>query len=293
MVIVRFKGGMGNQMFQYALGLQLARQLSTGLTFDPTNLLYRNNPPDFVYRNYDLDVFQPKETNFIAAPALLAPVFNLRVKKLSQGLRWLVARNYPVIKEKHFHFDPTVLARPREGVIYDGWWQSPKYFAGVEDKVRRDFCFSRAIIPASRELLSRIENANAICLNVRRTDFLKVDTLNATNKEYFLRGADYLGRKLSEPRFFVFSDDVTWCRENIKLDHPTEFVEHGHKGYKFGNYMQLMTRCKHFLIPNSSFAWWAAWLNTGADKVVVAPEDWFTDPEINTTDLVPTSWERM
>ena len=293
MIIVRYKGGMGNQMFQYAFGRQLARQLNADLVFDPTNLLYRNNPPDFVYRNYDLDVFRPRYTRFLAPPALLAPVYNLRLKKLSQAVSWAVKRGGAVRKEPHFHFSSEVLDEAREGIIYDGWWQSPKYFAGVEEEVREDFRFSHAIIPQSKDLLARIEGSNAVCLNVRRTDFLKVDTLNATNKEYFLRGADHLGGQLSEPRFFVFSDDVAWCRENIKLAYPTEFVGHEHKGFKFGNYMQLMTRCRHFLIPNSSFAWWATWLNTGADKLVVAPENWFTDPTIDTSDLVPESWSRM
>lgn len=292
MVIVRFKGGMGNQMFQYALGRQLAHNLKTELEFDLTNLLYRNNPPDFVYRNYDLDVFKV-DASFLHQPGLLAPVFNVRNKKLSQGLRWLLMRNYTVLKEPHFHFDPSVLPEAREGVVYDGWWQSPKYFAGVEAAIREDFQFSRPIIAASQELLGRIENSNAVCLNVRRTDFLKVDTLNATNLDYFLRAADYLGQKVDAPRFFIFSDDVAWCRENIKLDFPMEVVGHEHKGFKFGNYLQLMTRCRHFIIPNSSFAWWAAWLNTGKDKQVVAPKHWFTDPAIDTSDLVPTTWHRL
>jgi hypothetical protein len=283
---------MGNQMFQYAFGRQLAADLNTELVFDPTNLLYRNNPADFVYRNYDLDVFQP-ETRFLASPKLLAPLFNLRVKKLGQGIRWLVTRGYPVVKEPHFHFAPEVLSTPREGVIYDGWWQSPKYFAGEEACIRNDFRFSREIIPASAALLERIAGSNAICLNVRRTDFLKVDTLNATDLNYFLRAADHLGKAVSEPRFFIFSDDVEWCRENLKLDFPMEVVGHEHKGWKFGNYLQLMTKCKHFIIPNSSFAWWAAWLNTGPEKTVVAPENWFTDPEIDTADLVPGGWLRM
>ena len=293
MIIVRYKGGMGNQMFQYAFGRQLAARTGDRLVFDPTNLLYRNNPPDFVYRNYDLDVFRPSADNFLAPPNLLAPLYNLRIEKLSQALSWSVNRKLPVIKEPHFHVSLELLDEVQTGAIYDGWWQSPTYFAGVEREVRRDFQFAREIIPESRKLLERIEQSNAICLNVRRTDFLKVDTLNATNKEYFLKGGDYLGRKLSEPRFFVFSDDVDWCREHIRLDFPTEVVGHEHKGYKFGNYMQLMTRCRHFLIPNSSFAWWAAWLNTGKDKEVVAPRRWFTDPTIDTSDLVPDNWTRI
>jgi len=214
MIYVRFKGGMGNQMFQYAFGLQMTRQLGAEITFDPTNLLYRNNPPDFVYRNYDLDVFRPTKTTFMAPPQVLALFYNLRIKKLSQIVSWALTRNVPVIKEPNFHFSPEVLAEARQDVIYDGWWQSPKYFPDVEDQLRLDFRFGREIISESLELLTRIENSNAICLNVRRTDFLKVDTLNTTNKEYFLRGADYLGNQLSEPRFFVFSDDVAWCREN-------------------------------------------------------------------------------
>jgi hypothetical protein len=279
-------------MFQYAFGRQLAANLNTELVFDPTNLLYRNNPPDFVYRNYDLDVFQP-DAQFLAKPKLLAPLYNLRVARLGQGISWLVTRNYPVIKEGDFHFQRPILHDAREGAIYDGWWQSPKYFAGVEARIRNDFRFSRDIIPASEALLDRIENSNSICLNVRRTDFLKVDTLNATDLNYFLRAADHLGKTVSEPRFFIFSDDVEWCRENIKLDYPMEVVGHEHKGWKFGNYLQLMTRCKHFIIPNSSFAWWAAWLNTGPDKIVVAPKHWFTDPSIDTSDLVPGEWLRM
>ncbi|MEO1625909.1 MAG: alpha-1,2-fucosyltransferase, partial [Bacteroidota bacterium] len=70
-------------------------------------------------------------------------------------------------------------------------------------------------------------------------------------------------------------------------------IDHSHKGFKFTNYMQLMSACRHFIIPNSSYAWWAIWLNTHADKKVIAPRRWFNDPEIDTTDLVPDHWIRM
>lgn len=289
MIYMRLKGGMGNQMFQYATGLAIARQAGTGLTLDLSNLLYRNKGKDFVYRKYDLDVFRVTPT-FLTSPEVLTPIMNLRVKPLSKVVRRFVTRGIPVINEKHFHYDPELVPSAKEGAIYEGWFQSPRYFTEVEQEVRATFRFRHDIIPESRELLSRIQGTNAICLNVRRTDFLKVDTLNATNLDYFLRGAAYLAERVSNPYFYVFSDDVAWCRENIKLSHPTEFVGHEHKGFKFGNYLQLMTNCRHFLIPNSSFAWWATWLNTNPDKLVVAPKMWFTDPEIDTRDLVPDRW---
>ncbi|MEM6770267.1 MAG: alpha-1,2-fucosyltransferase [Bacteroidota bacterium] len=289
---MRLKGGMGNQMFQYAAGLALASQANTGLTLDLSNLLYRNKGKDFVYRKYDLDVFQV-DPPFLTRPEVLAPLMDLRIKPLSKIVRRLSTRGLPVVREQHFHYDPRLLPTSRPGVIYDGWFQCPEYFSEVEQEVRAAFRFRHEVIPASQALLARIKQTNAICLNVRRTDFLKVDTLNATDLDYFLRGAAYLAERVDNPHFFVFSDDVAWCRESIKLPHPTEFVDHAHKGFKFGNYLQLMTNCKHFLIPNSSFAWWATWLNTNPEKLVVAPNRWFTDPTIDTRDLVPKTWVRL
>jgi len=292
MVITRLKGGMGNQLFQYALGRQLAAQLNTELKLDVSNLLYRNKGADFVYRDYDLGVFNV-EGDFLTRPELLRPIMNLRIGPLSRRVKGFLTRKYPVVEEAHFHYDPSILSEASAGKIYEGWFQSPRYFAGVEAEIRRTFTFSRPLLPESAELHARIIGSNAICLNVRRTDFLTTDVLNATNRDYFLRAAAYLAERVDHPHFFVFSDDVEWCRENITLGHPTEFVGHEHKGWKFGNYLRLMHACRHFIIPNSTFAWWAAWLNTGADKLVVAPKHWFTDPAIDTTDLVPDNWVRL
>ena len=292
MVIARLKGGMGNQMFQYALGLQLASLLGTNLKVDVSNLLYRNKGKDFVYRNYDLDTFRV-EADFLARPQVLSPFFNLRVKPLGQLVRRLAAGGYPVVEEPHFHFAPEILGQAREGAIYEGWFQSPRYFAGVEDEVRAAFEYRHELLPESRDLHDRITATNSVCLNVRRTDFLTTDVLNATNQAYFERGAAYVAEHLDDPRIFVFSDDIAWFREHLKFGVPTEFVGHEHKGFKFGNYQRLMRDCKHFIIPNSSFAWWAAWLNTNPDKMVVAPKRWFTDPTIDTTDLVAPDWVRL
>lgn len=292
MVIARLKGGMGNQMFQYALGLQLADQLGTNLKMDVSNLLYRNKPEGFVYRGYDLDVFRV-EGDFLASPKLLSPLFDLRREWLGKLVRRLSAGRYPVVEEPHFHFAPEILEEARQGAIYEGWFQSPKYFAGVERQVRKAFTYRHDLIPASADLMKRIKSVNAVCLNVRRTDFLTTDVLNATDEAYFQRGVRHIREHVENPHIFVFSDDIEWCRANLKFVVPTEFVGHEHKGFKFGNYLRLMQSCDHFVIPNSSFAWWAAWLNNRKGKIVVAPKRWFTDPEIDTTDLVPQEWIRL
>jgi len=291
MIIIRLKGGLGNQMFQYAFGLKLAEELNTKMKLDLSALLDRSKG-DFVYRNYDLPIFDIKD-EFLISPTFLKAFYTIKSSKLSKLLRKRIngSRNY--IREKHFHFQAQLVEEPLENTIYEGWFQSPKYFEGVEEKLRQHFTFKDKILDKSQELFREIQSTNSICLNVRRTDFLKVHNLNTTSEEYFQTAAIELAERVDNAHFFIFSDDISWCRENIKLKYPSKFVDHGHKGFKFSNYMQLMSACKHFIIPNSSFAWWAVWLNKNENRIVVAPKNWFNDPAIDTTDLVPKNWLRV
>ena len=189
--------------------------------------------------------------------------------------------------------DHELLNQPVNYAIYDGWWQSECYFKKESKALRNTFSFKTGILEKSKSMFEQIQESNAICLNVRRTDFLKNDVLNTTNLAYFERAAQYLAERIEDPHFFVFTDDLPWCRKNIKLKHPVTFVSHDLKGEKFGNYLQLMKSCQHFIIPNSSFAWWAVWLNENQNKMVVAPQKWFNDSSINTSDLIPSTWIRL
>jgi hypothetical protein len=291
MISIRLKGGMGNQMFQYALGLKMADALQTELQLDLSSLLDRSKG-DFVYRDYDLCIFNVNDS-FVINPSFLRTIYRPKLSIITKIIRKYLNKKNNLIKEKQFQYDEELVQDNQQNNVYEGWFQSYRYFEGIEDKVKQKFTFKTPILPYSQPLLKRISSTNAICLNVRRTDFLKVDTLNTTNKDYFLNAAKHLSELVENPHFFIFSDDVEWCRENIILDHPTEIVDHSHKGERFGNYMQLMKACKHYIIPNSSFAWWAVWLNENPKKYVVAPKKWFNDDTINTSDLVPKEWIRM
>ena len=111
-------------------------------------------------------------------------------------------------------------------------------------------------------------------------------------QDYFFRGIDYIKEKVKDPHFYVFSDDLWWCRENFKGQEFT-IVSHDYLGEKCKYYMKLMSECNHTIIPNSSFAWWAAWLNKNPQKIVIAPQKWFNVPERNSKDLLPESWIRL
>jgi hypothetical protein len=274
MIITELAGGLGNQMFQYAIARTLALKYKTDIKFDLRFLLNRNMGSNFTYRDYDLDLF-----NIIPDANLLN-----------------IEGNILQISEPHFHYAPQVMTTldNNQGHLYlKGYWQTYKYFEQFESIMRNDFSFTNKVSGSAEEMLNKIKSCNSVLINVRRTDYLNTDYHGVMGNDYINKGVNIINSKIDNPHYFIFSDDIQWCVDNIKLDKPMTIVDHSYKGDKFGYYLQLMIACKHFIIPNSTFAWWAAWLNPDRNNMVITPYNWFTDPNINTSDLILPSWMRI
>lgn len=279
-VVVKLMGGLGNQMFQYAAGLALARRTGAKLTLDLSFLLDRTPRPDFVFRNYDLDLFD------LAAECEVSKDARAAV----QGL--------PLFREKHFNYDPAFesLAGPHQ---LDGYWQSPRYFEAIADEIRRTFTAFRTRLTSAQEAMAkRIRGSQAVCVNVRRGDFVSTPQGRTCHgvceADYFRHAAQVIMRRVPAAHFFIFSDDVKWCQQANLLDGaPCTFVGHDYAGDRFGAYLQLMMSCRHFIVPNSTFGWWAAFLGTAPDKIVIAPEPWFSSLTLDSSDLLPKDWIRL
>ncbi|WP_176113008.1 alpha-1,2-fucosyltransferase [Sediminibacterium ginsengisoli] len=202
-----------------------------------------------------------------------------------------------VLGEKFYHFDADVL-NARGEIYIAGLWQSYRYFESIEQKIRTAFQFRLPLSAKASELHKRIKATNAVCVNVRRTDYVNIastaNTMGTIPVDYYKKALDIIAAKYDKPEIFIFSDDIAWCKEHLNIfKYPHFFVDHTYAGEQFSDYMQLMTACNHFIIPNSSFAWWAAWLNTSGDKIVIAPKKWMADTSVNTTDLIPNTWIRI
>lgn len=299
MIIVRLMGGMGNQMFQYALGRALARRRGAELKLDLSFLLDRTPRANFTFRDYDLDIFNLKPEFAKGTESYVDNQVSKR-GRLAAFAHRLKARLWPyryrVVQEQYYHFDPAILDTPDQSYLI-GFWQTPKYFEESEAEIRREFSFKRDLSGPAKEVSRKIRAVNSVCVNVRRADYV---TNPEANKFHGVCGVDYYHRaeqmmavKTEEPHFFIFSDDIAWCEKNLAFDGPMTFVSHDCAGDKFGFYLQLMRQCRHFIIPNSSFAWWAAWMNNDTNKIVIAPRNWFVDRSINTSDLTPTNWIRI
>jgi hypothetical protein len=278
MIIAKLMGGLGNQMFQYAVAKNFSLKHNVPLKIDLSFLNNRNMGPNFVYRDYDLNLFN------------IEPDFDIDFSKR------IVHSSQP-----HFHYSKSYidsisnLSLEGNSVLLDGYWQSPFFFSEFEEEIRKDFEFINKVENETgeiKEMLNLIESTNSVMLNVRRTDYLNTSFHGVMGMDYLNKAKDIIEQKVENPHYFIFSDDVNWCKENINFENMT-LVDHRYKGEKFGYYLQLMSKCKHFIIPNSTFAWWAAWLNTDEEKVVIAPKQWFTDNNINTADLIPSNWIRI
>jgi len=289
MIIIKLMGGLGNQMFQYAFGRHLQEKHQTHLKFDTSEFELTSGGPAFVPRKYDLDIFG---INVEVASSREVSRFRDRVglPPIDRALDRVLGRKKTYIFELPiFNFVEERYNAP-DNTYLEGYWQTEKYFADIRELIRREFSFAEELSGNAEGLMNEIVGSNSICVNVRRGDFVINDRHGWYGSDYFSRGEAMMDGRFSDHQFYVFSDDVEWCRENLRFSKPTVFVGHEFAGRKFQDYLRLMSACKHFIIPNSSFAWWAVWFNQDPDKIVVAPKKWFNVEELDTTDLFQPGW---
>ena len=268
MIVVKLQGGMGNQMFQYALARRLADERGDDVGLDLRYLLDRMSRPSFVFRDYDLDLFRIRaralgadEAEELTRIRYPQSPYSVRtpLRQLANGWRRLRRQGaFSYVSEKAFHFDPTVLGC-RGNLYLDGYWQSPRYFSSIEYALKEELQLREELPVPVREMAARIGNVNSVCLNVRRADFVQLKTAyryhGVCDIDYFGRALEILVGKIGAPEIFITSDDIPWCRDNIRFPYPIAYLDREWTGPRFSHYLALMTHCRHFIIPNSTFAW--------------------------------------
>lgn len=174
-----------------------------------------------------------------------------------------------------------------------GNWQTEKYFEKVNETIRADFSFRLPPSGRNAELVDQISNSMAVSLHLRRGDIAANPASLAIHGlcslDYYRLAIEYVVARVSNPTFYIFSDDMPWVRENLHIEHPCFYIDHNQSVESY-NDMRLMSLCRHHIIANSSFSWWGAWLNPSADNINIAPKKWFANTEHNFQDLIPERW---
>jgi hypothetical protein len=290
MVIVRLTCGLGNQLFQYAAARRIAHINNTQLKIDISP-----------FANYNLHSYSLNAFNIIEEFASIDEVKKLQYPSGIIG-KWqrLVASSYPYylrknIEEKFFHFDPNIL-EVRSPVYLVGHWQSELYFKEIEHIIRKEFTIKLKPCPTNEQTASLIGRVNAVSVHVRRADYVdNPETMKfhgACPLLYYQQAVQLIARKVTNPHFFIFSDDILWAKRNFSFSYPTVFVSQNDPSKNFED-LRLMSKCRHHIIANSTFSWWGAWLNEERNKIVIAPKKWFNDESIDTKDLIPKGWLRV
>lgn len=293
MIIVKLMGGLGNQMFQYAFGRTIALALNAELKLDLS--WFENRPFQDTIRVYELDTFD------------INPLFatTTEVNKLKSICAFLPQRVCHFLSrigipfgssyflEQGYKYNSIVF---RNNTYFEGFWQSYRYFESFKKEILQEFTCKHLLEGKNKELSELIESCNAVSLHIRRGDY--VSHMNASSfhglspLEYYYKAITFLCERVEQPCFFVFSDDIAWVKEHLKIEYPITFVDHNSVNQGFED-MRLMSLCKHNIIANSTFSWWGAYLNRYAKKMVIAPQKWFNDPNIDTNDLIPSEWIRL
>ena len=276
-------------MFQYAFGRQLADRHKTELKMDIG--VYSEPALNFPQRTYDLGIFNIPE-RFATEGEIFRLANRTRNKVVDKLLNRVLGTKPSHVREPHYHFSQAALDSP-DNVYLSGYWQSERYFRDVESQLREEFTFRDPMSPTAEPIYDKIKTSQSVCVHVRRGDFLTNPLNGLYGQEYYSEGAAIIARSNSDLSFFVFSDDLEWCNENLRFDGDTTFVDDDFGGMKFRDDLRLMSSCKHFIIANSSFSWWAVWLNRNPSRVVVAPRAWVTDSSMDTSDLYPADWIRI
>jgi hypothetical protein len=290
MIIVRLIGGLGNQMFQYAVGRMLAAHHNTDLFLDVTGFI------SYPLRKYELDVF--KITASIAPPDILKLVTSSRRDAVCLRIYHFFS-GYPTIqriKEKSIEFHEEVLSLP-DNIYLDGYWQSEKYFFDIADIISKEFSFVNPPSIINQELIGKIKGCNSVSVHIRRGDYVSnpktLETHGVLGAEYYRKSLNLIKEKVKKPEIFVFSDDISWAKENLMVDLPLHFIEHNNAEKNYED-LRLMNNCKHHIIANSSFSWWGAWLSNNKNNVVISPRKWFSDTAMNNRQTnVPDNWIKI
>jgi glycosyl transferase family 11 len=294
MIVVKLMGGLGNQMFQYAFGRHLSVKHKTELKLDTSYLSDRSPKRNFSYRELELNAFNIK--------ASLASEQDIKMfeKGMKRKILHHITLYFPFpsinlyLREPHFHFFKRGLSAPVNTYI-DGYWQSEKYFRDSGEYVKEDFTPVKPLSDKSNRLKKEIQSNQSVSIHVRRSDYLKPQNIykyHICSENYYYDAMEIISRKISNPKFYIFSDEPGWFKEHIKTKFSVEYIEHNTGDSDYED-LCLMTYCKHNIIANSSFSWWGAWLSKNVNSIVVAPKNWFTDKQKKTKDLLPQSWIKI
>ncbi|QNK58169.1 alpha-1,2-fucosyltransferase [Paenibacillus sp. PAMC21692] len=294
MKIVKFKGGLGNQLFQYAYMRALE------LKYDCKDVIA------------DLSIYEHTKGDRIRVPRI--EKLNVKISKAQKsdinkvcyfthagntlGLQYKSKILLETIFNSKYYFEFDRSYREITKIInhsyFDGYWQSWRYLIDIEEKLREEITPKFNLSNKTVEFIKKIKNENAVFLGVRRGDYIEIPKnrkhYGEFTEDYYIEAINYIRERVDNPVFYIFSNDINWVKKNMNFDCDVVYREDDEQISDVEE-LFIMGACKHAIIVNSTFYWWGAWLINNRDKIVVSPKQWFADDK--PIDIVPDNWVKI
>lgn len=288
MITIDLKGNLGNQLFEYAFARAL--QEKTGQKIIINTYFQKKFKPEYTcnLQNYVLnnnvefcERKLPWYVNTYKGP--------VRYLKKMSCVFFKIWSNFNVFIWLKEYYKKISIKSYKKDIYLVGYWQSTKYFKDIDDVIRQEFVPKEDRLECNKDLYSIIENTESVCVTIRRGDYVSNPKYKKIfylcNLNYFKKAIEIMKKKINNPVFIFFSDDIEWVKENLKVENA--FYENGND--PVWEKLRLMSTCKHFIISNSSFSWWAQHLSNNANKVVISPNKWF--PDNRKCDIFEPGWD--
>lgn len=293
MIIISIFGGLGNQMFQYACGKAIAEKLGVDLKLDVSLLANKTECENFTIRDYELGVFEIKD-EIISVNEVRKFIPDLwsctKAELLKYKLIRLLNRNHYYFEKRKYQFEPQINQLKDNSYIY-GYFQTEKYFSNIKNELLQAFNLKDKLNLQNEKLKYQLQNENSVSIHIRRGDYHN-SPFNLLELSYYQQAIKLITEQVNNPKFYIFTNDYNWAEEQFDSVNINKIIiTHNRLENSFLD-MILMSYCKHNICANSSFSWWGAWLNQHADKIVIAPKQWFKNQEhtLSTYDMIPENW---
>jgi len=294
MIIVELTAGLGNQLFQYAHAKALSIKLDQELLFDLR-----------FFERWKDDIYRLHRFNTIVNSADQSDIARLkRQLKKPDIYRKIIRRlGFSPYKNTKYHFENERLdhisideLKGYKDLYVSGYFGDRKYFAGIEEIIRKEFTLKEPLNIANQKILDQIKKTNSVSLHIRRGDYVGNAFFAEIPLDYYRKSIHHIETLYPGSTCFIFSDDIPWAREHLIMSQECVYVDINDSSTDYMDLM-LMAACKHNIIANSTFSWWGAWLNSNPEKIVIAPKIWFNNENAqisyNKGNLVPDNWVKL